>query len=167
MTSSGIQRSRWSHVIATVLLLVLHFYVRPLVWDSRAAPDFLLLALILFAMQSGPGAGAVAGFIVGLVSDALTPAHFGAAMLGHTVVGALTAWGRAVFFADNSLVTAGFVAVGVWLRNVLVLLASGTTRGEVLDTLVGTGLLQALTTAIAALLLLGFFRRFFSVRLDL
>lgn len=167
MSTSASTRSRTPHVFATLLLLFLHFYVRPLLWDSRAAPDFLLLALILYAMQSGPGAGAIAGFLVGLVADALTPAHFGAAMLGHTVVGALTAWGRAVFFAENSLVTAGFVAVGVWLRNVVVLLASGTTRAEVVSTLFGAGLLQALTTALAAVVILGLFRRWFAVRLDL
>ena len=77
------------------------------------------------------------------------------------------AWGRAVFFAENALVTAGFVAVGVWLRNVIVLLASGTSRGEVISTLFGVGALQALTTAVAALVLLAFFRKFFAVRLDL
>ena len=35
----------------------------------------------------------------------------------HTVVGYLAAWGRAVFFADNMLVNAAFVAVGLWVRD--------------------------------------------------
>ena len=72
-----------------------------------------------------PGPRAVAGFLVGLIADALTPARFGAGALAHTVVGYLASWGRAVFFADNMLVNAGFVAVGLWLRDLIVLLASG------------------------------------------
>ena len=37
-------------------------------------------------------------------------------MLANTLVGYAAAWGRAVFFADNLLVNAGFIAAGVWLR---------------------------------------------------
>src|SRR5207247_838442 len=85
------------------LLAALHFYVRPRLWDGRAAPDFLLLALLLVAIRARPGIAALAGFVVGLVTDVLTPASFGAAALAHTVVGYLASWGRAVFFADNLL----------------------------------------------------------------
>ena len=86
------------------LLVLLHFYLRPRLWSARVSPDFLLIALVFFSMRSGPGAGALAGFVVGIVNDALTPAAFGAGALAHTVVGYLAAWGRAVFFADNLLV---------------------------------------------------------------
>ena len=70
-------------------------------------------------MRSRPGDGALAGFAVGLVNDAMTPAAFGAGALAHTVVGYLAAWGRAVFFADNLLVNAAFVAVALWVRDLL------------------------------------------------
>jgi len=99
-------------VAVLVTLVLLHFYVRPRLFDGRLAPDFLLFALVIFAMRSGPGAGAVAGFLVGLATDALSPARFGAATLADTIVGYAAAWGRAVFFADNLLVNAGFVAAG-------------------------------------------------------
>ena len=149
------------------LLVVMHFYVRPRLWDARISPDFLVLALVLYAMRSGPGAGAVAGFLVGLTGDALTPARFGASALAHTIVGYLAAWGRAVFFADNLLVNAGFIAAGVWVRDLVLLVASGTTRGDLLTELTVYGPLQALTTALFGVLILLALREWFAIRLDL
>lgn len=147
------------------LLVLLHFYVRPRLWDARLSPDFLLLALLLYAMRSRPGQGAVAGFIVGLVVDALAPARFGAGMLAHTMVGYLAAWGRAVFFADNLLVNVLFVALGVWVRDLLLLLASGMLDGLATELAVYAPL-QALATGLAAFLLLFAFRDWFAIRFD-
>ena len=48
------------------------------------------------------------------------------------MVGYLAAWGRAVFFADNLLVNAAFVAVALWVRDLILLLASGTAQGRLL-----------------------------------
>lgn len=149
-----------------ILLLVLQFYVRPRLWNARVSPDFLLIALMLYAMRSGAGAGAVAGFVIGLIGDTLTPARFGAGALAHTLVGYFAAWGRAVFFADNMLVNAAFVAVGLWLRDFIVLVASGTDHRQLVTELLVNSPLQALTTAGFALLVLITFRAWFSIRLD-
>jgi rod shape-determining protein MreD len=148
------------------LLVLLHFYLRPRLGSARVSPDFLLIGLVLFAMRAGPGAGALAGFAVGVVNDALTPAAFGAGALAHTVVGYLAAWGRAVFFADNLLVNAAFVAVAVWVRDFILLLASGTGQGRLLMELTLNSPLQALSTAVVALLVLAAFREWFAIRLD-
>ena len=153
-------------VLVIALLVLLHFYVRPRLWSARLSPDFLLIALVFFAMRAGPGAGAIAGFVVGVVSDALTPAAFGAGALAHTVVGYLAAWGRAVFFADNLLVNAAFVAVALWVRDLLLLLASGTSQGGLLVELTLNSPLQALSTGAFALLILAAFREWFAIRLD-
>jgi rod shape-determining protein MreD len=153
-------------VLVMGLLVVLHFYLRPRLWSARVSPDFLLIALVFFAMRSGPGAGALAGFVVGVVNDALTPAAFGAGALAHTVVGYLAAWGRAVFFADNLLVNAAFVAVALWVRDFILLLASGTGQGRLLLELTLNSPLQALSTAVVALLVLAAFREWFAIRLD-
>jgi rod shape-determining protein MreD len=126
----------------------------------------LLFALVVFAMRSGPGAGAVAGFLVGLATDALTPARFGAAALAHTIVGYLAAWGRAVFFMDNLVVTAGFVAVGLWIRDLVLLLASGVDAHQLLVELGLYSPLQGLVTAAAGAAALFVFRQWFAVRLD-
>jgi len=163
---SAARANRIQLVLVMALLVLLHFYLRPRLWSARISPDFMLIALVFFAMRAGPGAGAVAGFIVGLITDALTPAAFGAGALAHTVVGYLAAWGRAVFFADNLLVNAGFVAAALWVRDFLLLVASGTPQGRLLVELTLNSPLQALSTAVFALLVLAAFREWFAIRLD-
>jgi rod shape-determining protein MreD len=153
-------------LLGFILLFALHFYLRPRVFDGRAAPDFLLCALMLVAVRSRPGLAAVAGFLVGLASDVLTPSAFGAGALAHTVVAYLAAWGRAVFFPDNLLVNAGLFAGGVWLRNAIVLLASGTPSGQLSSGLLVWAPLQALSTAAAGLILLLLFRDWFAIRIE-
>jgi rod shape-determining protein MreD len=149
-----------------LLLVVLHFYVRPRLWGPRVSPDFLFVGLMLYAMRSGPGPAALAGFLVGLAADALTPARFGASAMAHTLVGYFASWGRAVFFADNLLVNAAFVAVGLWARDLIVLILSGAGDGSLLAELTLYSPLQALTSALFALLVLLVFREWFSIRLD-
>jgi rod shape-determining protein MreD len=158
--------SRVQVFLVLLVLMVFHFYLRPRLGNARVSPDFLLIGLMLFAMRSGPGTGALTGFIVGIIEDTLTPARFGAGALAHTVVGYFAAWGRAVFFADNALVNAGFVAVGLWFRDLIVLMTSGSQHRQLLTELTLYSPLQALTTAAFAFLLLVTFRAWFSIRLD-
>ncbi len=149
-----------------LLLVVLHFALRPWLGDPRPAPDFLLLALLVFAIRSTPGRAAIAGFCVGLVGDALTPVAFGSGALAHTVVGYLAAWGKAVFFADHLLVSAGFFSVGTWLRDLLVLLSGGHVGGSALVWQLGLwSPLKAVTTAVVGLAVLTVFRRWLEVRI--
>ncbi|MEO8225833.1 MAG: rod shape-determining protein MreD [Gemmatimonadota bacterium] len=164
---SAARASRGHLFVVLAFLVVLHFYVRPRLWDARVSPDFLMIALMLYAMRSRPGDAAIAGLVTGLAADSLAPAHFGAGMLAHTAVAYVAAWGRAVFFADNLLVTAGMIATGVWLRNVIVLLTSGTTQGQLLSALLVYGPLQALTTAVFGVLLFAAFREWFAISLDM
>jgi rod shape-determining protein MreD len=148
------------------LLVLLHFYVRPRFGATRLSPDLLLFALVTYAMRSGPGAGAVAGFVIGLANDALSPARFGASTLAHTIVGYAAAWGRAVFFADNLLVTAAFVAAGLWLRDLILLVASGAAGAELGATLALYAPLQGIITAAAGAIVLYAARQFFDLRVD-
>ena len=164
MSSPRVTRAQL--LLVMLVLLVLQFYLRPRLGNARVSPDFLLIALMLFAMRSGAGAGALAGFLIGMIEDTLTPARFGAGALAHTLVGYFAAWGRAVFFADNILVNAAFVAVGLWFRDLIVLVMSGSERSQLLTELTVYSPLQALTTAGFALLLLITFRAWFSIRLD-
>lgn len=157
--------ARLRFTLVFLLLLGLQFYVRPRMFDARVAPDFLMLGLILFAIRSRPGDAAILGFLIGVTTDALTPARFGAGALAHTVVGYLAAWGRAVFFADNILVTAGVIAVGVWLRNLVLLVASGT-GGNLLIELGVWSPLQALSTAVAGVVMVMIFRDWLAIRLE-
>jgi rod shape-determining protein MreD len=148
------------------LLAVLHFAVRPRLGMPAVAPDFLMLALLLYAIRSRPGTAALAGFLVGLAGDALAPARIGAGALAHTLVGYLAAWGRAVFFPDNLFVNGLVIALGVWIRNAILLVASGPSAGGLTMALLVWSPLQALTTALTAALVLVLFQRWLDIRLE-
>lgn len=156
---------RYRLVSVLLLLVTLHFALRPFLGDARVAPDLLMLALLIYAIQARPGDAAIAGFVVGLVADALTPVAFGAGALAHTCVAYLAAWGKAVFFAESIPVSAGFFLAGTWLRDLLVLVA-GRHLGErtLLWQLVVWSPLKALTTAVAGVIVLALFRRWLDVR---
>jgi rod shape-determining protein MreD len=154
------------YYLGFALLAALQFYLRPRVWDGRGAPDFVFLALMLISVRARPGVAAGAGFLIGLMNDVLAPASFGAAALAHTVVGYLAALGRSVFFPDNLLVNAGLFAAGVMLRNTLMLLASGTPAGQLSSSLLVWAPLQAITTAVAGVVILLLFRNWFAIRIE-
>ena len=148
------------------LLAVLQFAVRPRLGYPLIAPDFLLLALMLYAIRSRPGTAALAGFLVGLAGDAVAPARVGAGALAHTLVGYLAAWGRAVFFPDNLFVNGLVIALGVWIRNAVQLIASGTGPGGLTVQLLVWAPLQAISTALMAALVLVLFQRWLDIRLE-
>lgn len=149
-----------------LLLVLLHFGLRPWLGSGRAAPDFLLLALLVYAIGTRPGKAVVAGFLVGLLSDAVRPVAFGSAMLAYAVVGYLAAWGKAVFFAENPVVAAAFFFGGVVVRDLLVLVWGGGLSGEGLGwQLLFWTPLQGLATAVMGLAVLYAFRRWLGVRL--
>lgn len=146
-------------LIVIGLLVMLHFTLRPWIGSPRWAPDFLLLALMLYAIRARPGRAAVAGFTVGIMTDALMDAAFGAGAFAHTVVGYLQAWGKAVFFPDNLVVNLSFFLVGAWVRDLMVLLAGGQTDLAALMWQLGTwSLLRALTTTLTGAIFLVLFR---------
>ncbi len=162
------RRARRYRLWAVLLLLVvLHFALRPWLADQRPAPDFLLLALLVYAIRARPGHAAIAGFVLGLLADSLVPVAFGSGMIAYTTVGYLTAWGKAVFFAENIGVSAGFFFGGTVVRDFLVLLWGGHVGGVALVWQLGVWtMLQGLTTAVAGVLVLLVFRGWLDVRLS-
>ena len=159
-------RERYRVGVVLLLLVVLHFGLRPLVGVDRVAPDFLLLALLVYAVGARPGHGAIAGFLVGLLADSLSPVAFGAGALAHTIIGYLAAWGKAVFFADNLYVNAALFFFGLWFRDALVLLAGRHADGAaVLWQLGYWSPLLALTTSISGVIVLLVFRNWLHVRI--
>jgi rod shape-determining protein MreD len=148
-----------------LLLLGLHFGVRPRLGDPRIAPDFVLVALLFLAIRTRPGVGAAAGFLVGLALDALAPTAFGAAALAGTVVGYLAGWVKVLVFADNALMTALFVLAAAWLRDAIQTVSANQLAARALGwQLLVYSPLAALTTAAAALLVLLVFRRWLGLR---
>lgn len=147
-------------------LVLLHFSVRTKLGDDRIAPDFLLLALLMYTIRAAPGPSAGAGFVVGIIRDALTPASFGANALAHTIVGYVSSWAKAVFFAENLFVNGCIFFGGTWIRNLVVSLASGELKGAPLAwELLAWSPLQSLTTAAVGVLVLLILGRWLAVRI--
>jgi rod shape-determining protein MreD len=156
---------RYRYILVLVGLVVLHFTVRARLGGDRIAPDFLLLALLIYTIRAQPGRSAAAGFVIGLLRDALTPASFGAGALAHTLVGYLSSWAKAVFFAENVFVNGCLFFAGTWLRNLIVLLASGRIAGAQLGwELLVWSPLQSLTTAAVGIVVLWLFSGWLAIR---
>ena len=140
---------------ALLVLVALHFVLRPRFAPSHFTPDLVLVALLFLAIRTRPAVGAVAGFIVGLLSDAVAPTTFGAGAFALTIVGFVAGWLKAVVFADNFLVTALIVFAASWARDVLQVAASNQLRGGALGMqLLVLSPAAALSTAAAALVAL-------------
>ena len=143
--------------IAFVVLVVLHYTVRPLLaW--RAAIDFLVIAILLLSVRMRPGAAAVLGFATGLISDSLTPETLGASALAMSVVAFTASWLRAVIFADNVVLHAFFFFMGKWFFDLIYLLvARGAPPMELLAQAgVWSPLSAALTAAAGVFVMLAY-----------
>jgi rod shape-determining protein MreD len=156
---------RYRYPFLMTLLVLLQFTVRSHLGGDRVAPDFLLLALLVYTIRAEPGRSAAAGFVLGLLRDALTPASFGAGALAHTLVGFASSWAKAVFFAEHVLVKGCLFFAGTWLRNFIVLMVSGRLQGsQVAWELLVWSPLQSLTTALVGVVVLWFLRDWLSPR---
>jgi rod shape-determining protein MreD len=156
---------RYRYPIMMTVLVLLHFTVRSHLGGDRVAPDFLLLALLIYTIRAEPGKSAAAGFVIGLLRDALSPVSFGAGALAHTLVGFFSSWAKAVFFAEHVFVRGCLFFAGTWLRNLIVLLVSGKLQStQVAWELLVWSPLQSLSTAIGGVVALWFFRGWLSPR---
>jgi rod shape-determining protein MreD len=134
-------------IVAFLILVTLHYTVRPLLgW--RASIDFLVIAVLLLSVRMRPGAAAALGFLTGLVSDSLTPATLGAGALAMSVVGFAASWLRAVIFADNVVLHAFFFFIGKWVFDLIYLIVA---RGAPpLELLAQAGVWSPLSAALTA-----------------
>ena len=156
---------RYRYPIIMTLLVLLQFTVRDQLGGDRVAPDFLLLALLFYTIRAEPGKSAAAGFLVGLLRDALTPVSFGAGALAHTIVGFFSSRAKAVFFAEHVFVKGCVFFAGTWIRNLIVLLASGGLQSsQVAWEMLVWSPLQGLSTALVGTAVLWFFRGWLSPR---
>ncbi len=141
-------------LISFVILIVLHYTLRPLLgW--RAPIDFLLIAVLLLSIRVRPGAAAIIGFLVGLIADSLTPDSLGAGAVAMTVVAYLASWLKAVFFADNLALNAFFFFVGKWMFDMLYFVGEQRLSGvQLVQQIFLWSPLSAAATAIAGVLLI-------------
>lgn len=141
-------------LIAFVVLVLLHFTLRPLLgW--RVGPDFLVIALLLVAIRVRPGAAAVLGLVMGIVADSIELHAFGAGALAMCCVGFAASWLKAVFFADDMFLNAFFFFSGKWAFDIIFLLAERRVAGgELLRELLVWSPITAVVTALWGLLTL-------------
>ena len=151
-------------VICCVILIMLHYTVRPLLgW--RAPIDFMLIAALFGAVRMRPGVAAMYGLALGLVSDALSVSGFGAAALGMTIVAYAASWLKAVFFADNLALNAFFLFVGKWVFDIIVVLAARRVAGtELAMQIFVWSPLSAAVTAVAGVIALSLLKPLMEVR---
>jgi rod shape-determining protein MreD len=141
-------------MVAVLLLVVLHFSLRPLLgW--RTPIDFLVLATLLAGVRLRPGVAALVGLVLGFAADALTPSAFGSGALALSVVAFAAAWLKAIFFADYLALSALFFFVGKWTFDVLYLVSERRVRGtDLVMQLLLWSPLAAAVTAVAGIVLL-------------
>ncbi len=140
-------------MVAVSILVVAHFVLRPLIGD-RIEIDFLVLALLLLSIRVRPGVGAVLGLLLGAASDAAAPAGFGSAMLALTIVGYVTSWLKAAFFAENAVLDGIVIFASAWgvILMRLFLSGRGFESGFAVSALVWAPLSAAATAVTGALL---------------
>jgi rod shape-determining protein MreD len=134
-----------------VFLVVLHYSLRPfLAW--RVQVDFLVIALLVIAVRTRPALAAFVGFVLGVVTDAMTPESFGAGALALGVVGFASSWLKGAFFTENMVLNGVFVFLGKWAFDLLYMLASWKmTVGDMALQLILWSPIAALFTAVAGL----------------
>jgi rod shape-determining protein MreD len=158
----------WTGAVRTVLvcaiLIVLHYTLRPLLaW--RASIDFMIVALLLGAVRMRPGAAAIYGFLLGLVSDSLALSGFGAAALAMAIVGFSASWLKAVFFADNLALNGFFLFLAKWVFDLIFLVVGHRSHGaELAMQLFVWSPLAAAVTAVAGVIALSLLKPLMEVR---
>jgi rod shape-determining protein MreD len=141
-------------LIAFVLLIVLHYTLRP-VLGWRTSIDFLVIALLIASVRMRPGLAAMLGFAMGLVADSLSVGAFGSAALAMSVVGFAASWLRAIVFAENLALHAAFFFAGKWLFDVVFLIIERRLKGfELVTQLFIWSPITAMVTALAGILVL-------------
>lgn len=150
MNLAGIARG----VITFVVLVLLHYTLRPLLgW--RAPIDFLLLAALVSAVRMRPGLAALLGFMIGLIADSLTPDSLGAGALAMAAVAYAASWLKAVFFAESLALNALFFFAGKWLFDIVYFVAEQRVGGvELVQQLLLWSPLSAAATAVAGVIVL-------------
>ncbi len=144
----------WLRLLLAVLLLVVaHFLLRPLIGD-RVEIDFLVLALLLLSIRVRPGAAALIGLLLGMAGDSASPSGFGSGMLAMTMIGYITSWLKAAFFAENAVLDGVIIFASAWGVILMRLLISGggLQSGFAVAALVWAPLSAAVTAGVGAVL---------------
>ncbi|NPV09662.1 MAG: rod shape-determining protein MreD [Anaerolineae bacterium] len=119
--------SRWRHAVAGVLVLGSLAFLQGSgalrLGEARIGPDLVLCAVLSWAFLNGAGAGAVWGFVGGLILDGLSAGPFGVGCFALTLVGTLAGLGRFGLYADDVVWVTAVGALGSMAFYAIMLLA--------------------------------------------
>jgi rod shape-determining protein MreD len=142
-------------------LVIVHFVLHLSLGIGAWAPDLITLAVLLSARQLSGGGAAGVGFVLGLLTDAVSLAAFGAAAVTQTVVGYLGARSRDLFLGESVLFLALYLFMGAWLQDALYYgVAAGVRRGHALQSLFVYAPLEALYVSVAGIVAVVIYRTF-------
>ena len=150
--------NRLAFAAGIMVLLLLQHTLRPLLgW--RIEVDWQVIALVLVALRSRPGVAALLGFTLGVITDAMVPAAFGASALSLTLVWYAAARVRTGFFGASAMVGTVIIGLGKYLTDLAVVMADDRLTGLGLAAQVGLwSPLSAASTAVVGAVLLALAR---------
>ena len=117
--------------IVVVGLILAHLLLRIGFGLENAAPDLMLLALLLASRSLSLGGGAMLGFGLGLLEDAFSMLSFGASVFALTLVGTMGAQVRHLFVGRSIFFQSTYFFLGKWVRDLLAWLVSNPDSREV------------------------------------
>lgn len=138
-----------------VALVLLHFLLRVGLGIGEAAPDLLVVALLLMSRETGLGMAAGMGFTLGLLEDALSIVAFGANVVALTVLGILGGTTRDLFVGDSLFFLVSYFVLGKLARDVLhwVLVGEALRGPFVADALLG-GVVSGVYAAVVGIVVM-------------
>jgi len=145
-----VERSAWAwSALGISALLILHFLFRPFLVRLPIAPQLLIGALLLATLRLSAGQAAALGFALGILEAAMALEGMGTYALALTVVGYTGARARDLLFADARFYVFGYLFVGTWLADIILLLL-GTSPPGFLRLVAGGGIDALLTATVCA-----------------
>jgi len=147
------------------LLVLLQFTVRSHLGGDRIAPDFLLLALLIYTIRAEPERAPPPDSCSGLLRDALTPASLRRPAPWRTRWwDSSSSWAKAVFFAEHVFVKGCLFFAGRGSATSSCARLRKLQGSQVAWELLVWSPLQGLTTAVVGVAVLWFFRGWLSPR---
>ncbi len=116
--------------IVVASLIIAHLLLRIGFGLGNAAPDLMLLALLLASRSLSLGGGALLGFCLGLLEDAFSMLSFGASVFAFTLMGTLGAQVRHLFVGRSTFFQATYFFLAKWIRDLLAWVVSNPDSRE-------------------------------------
>lgn len=136
-------------LVTIALCLLLQAVLAPRVALGPVSPDFIVIAVTVFALYRGGTKGAVAGFVVGLLQDLANPTMLGLNALTKTLLGYVVGRIGKQTYPDNVVFLFGLFAVAAFAHDFVYLLFLHWPHvGDAFVTIVTRALPSALYTAV-------------------